>query len=128
MSHLGTGREIIEALACGQVNGAVAGMLLPATDGYVDIKRIDLDAEADATNAFCSNQSATGPEKAIQDNVCPRRAVEQGISYKCDGFHGRMEGKQIAFLTLSGKRVYARIFPDIGPIAPVLAKLDIIAM
>ena len=88
------------------MNGVIAGMLLPTPNRDVDIAWIDFDAMTNAANPLCRDQGGAGTEKSIEDNLSAGRAVEQGIGYQRDGLHGRMQGKKIAFLGLSGERVY----------------------
>ena len=51
------------------MNGAVAGMLLPAADCDVDIEGIDLNAIAEATDSLGRNECATGTQERIVDRI-----------------------------------------------------------
>src|ERR1700722_17262662 len=70
---------------------AVAGQALPTADGDVDIKRVDLDAAADAAGALRRHQGRPAAQKRIEHNVAAPRAIEKRIRDEPDRLNGRMQ-------------------------------------
>jgi hypothetical protein len=56
MAGLPLGGNVVEALPAPGMDGALAGVALPAPDGGIDVERIDFDAATAATDALGGDQ------------------------------------------------------------------------
>src|SRR6266851_3809212 len=126
--HLRLGFELAEASAACTVACALAGVGLPATDDSVDIERVELEPVAAPAGAFGRDYGGAAAEKAVKYDIAARRRVHDRIRHQCSGFDGGMQCKQIAFLSGPRERAGARVLPHICPVAPELAKLDVVSM
>jgi hypothetical protein len=58
------------------MNCVVARVSLPSPDCYIHIAWLDLDSKTNTTNPFGCDQSASGAQESIEDNVAARGKVE----------------------------------------------------
>jgi hypothetical protein len=65
------------------------------------------------------NQRGAGPAKEVKNNAVPSRHIFDRIDDHRHRFDGGMERKLV-----KSTRLDAAIFPDVGTVAPVLAKLE----
>src|SRR5271168_317727 len=70
---------------------ARAGHALPAADRDVDIKRVNLDAAANAAGALRRHQGRPAAQKGIEHNVAAARAIKQRIGDQPDRLDRRMQ-------------------------------------
>src|SRR5664279_5482608 len=99
----------------------------PARDCRIDIKRVDLDAVAEAARALRGNDRRPAATKGIDNNVGLLCNVEQGVSDKRDRLDGRVQLNS-PLAALARKAIGAGVIPDVGAIAPEAAELDVVAM
>jgi len=98
--------------------------LHPAPDGNVHIARIELDQPRPASGALGGQQRRTRSAERIKDKPVALLAVLDRISDHGDGLDGRVVFEILTAVT--SKTICASVVPDICPIAPVLAELDIV--
>src|SRR5665213_1386272 len=122
MFGLRTCGDIVKVLASGHVNRTITRMSLPTTDRHIDVKWIDLDAQADTTDSFGRNQCAAGTDESIEDNLATSGTVEDGIGHQRDRFDGRVQGQETPFIALRGERIGAGVLPDIRAVTTEFAK------
>ncbi len=79
-----------------------------------------------APGLLSGDHRRAGPGKGVEDNLIAPRTIPKGIGHKIDRLHRRMHGKGI--IARPAKAVDAGIFPDICPVPPVLAELEVIDM
>ena len=80
------------------MNSAIPGVLLPTSDSHIDIPRVDFHAVTETANSFGGNEGAAGAEKAIQNDLPARGAVQDGIGNQRYGFHRGMRVQEVAFI------------------------------
>ena len=85
------------------MTGASASVGLPAAHDHVDIKRIELEPAALPAGAFCGHQRRAAAQEGIEDDIAAPRTVENGVSDHRDGFDGRVERGEMAFLARASK-------------------------
>ncbi len=95
-------------------------------DDYVTITRIELDAVAAPTGLFGSDQRGAAAGEGIEHDTASLRTIENRVGDQRDRFHGGVERE--FRIPILAETVDARIRPQIGSIAAVLAELDIIDM
>src|SRR5712671_4778802 len=120
--------EIVEAVSGRGVDCTTAGEMLPAADRGIDIEWVELHPTADAADALGRQQRRAAAEKGIEDDVAADRAVENRIGDQRDWLYRRMQSGEVSFLTPSPELVRARVLPDIGPVAAMLAQFDVVAV
>src|ERR1039458_6365716 len=98
MAHLLLSCDLVKPLACRCVDCGIARVLLPAANRDINVDWVDLDAAADAPDAFSCHQSGARAQEGIEHYFAANRAIKNRVSYHGDGFHGWMESQQIAFI------------------------------
>src|SRR5262249_5109439 len=128
MGRLGIAGKIIKAATADRVISSPTGQFLPAPDCGIDIGRIQLQPEAAGAGSVGRDDSRATAEKGVQDDVAARRAVKNGIGDQSYRLDGRAYRQQLTFFATAPERVCAGIVPDVAPVAPELAELDVVAM
>src|SRR5713226_10238756 len=105
----------VEELAARAVACLVAGEDLPAADDGVDVARVQFESVATPTDAFRRDHRGAAPQKRIENDIAPCRAVHDRIRHQRYGLHRRMEREQIPLFTLTGERRRSWIAPDVAP-------------
>src|SRR5262245_11111099 len=98
----------------------------PASDRYVDVSRIDVEAAKAPSHPLGSNECRPRAEEEVEDEVTATRHVLDRIGHQSAGLDRRMQGQILATATL--KRIDGGIVPDVGAIASVLAQLHRVEM
>ena len=77
---------------------AVASECLPAPDYAVYVERIEFQSERTPPGAFCSNQGAAAPQKAVEHNVAACGGIHDRVGDHGNRFDGGVRGEQIALI------------------------------
>ena len=83
--------EIVEAVSCGGVDGAVPGEMLPTANRGIDIKRIEFHSATDAADALGCQQRRAAAEKGVEDEIAAGRTIEDRIGDQRDRLYGRVQ-------------------------------------
>src|SRR6185312_11372791 len=110
---------------CGE-DGVTFGEGLPAPYGNVDIERIDFETICASTDALGREDRRAASHKGVEHDVASSGAIANRVGDKRDWFHRRMNGQFIH--PISAERVHPSIAPNIGAVAAVFTKLDIVLM
>lgn len=78
-----------ERLSAAGVNGRLAGLLLKALHGHVDVLRIEFEAAPASPCALGRKQVRVEPDGWIENDVAAPRSVQNGLGQKTDGFDRR---------------------------------------
>src|SRR5262249_8168892 len=105
--------RIINRVAGLGMKSIAAGLPLPAPDCDIDIKRIEIDPEADATSLLSSHERGARSNEGVEYRVPALGHVTDGVGDHEYGLHCRMRRKQL--VAVSAERVQAPIGPQIGP-------------
>src|SRR5262249_39763759 len=98
----------------------------PASDRYVDVSRIDVEAAKAPSHPLGSNECRPRAEEEVENEVTATRHVLDRIGHQSAGLDRRMQGQILATATL--ERIDGGIVPDVGAIASVLAQLHRVEM
>ena len=71
--------EIVEAVSCGRVDGAVPGKMLPSANRGIDIKRIEFHPATDPADTLGSQQRRAAAEKGVEDEIAAGRTIEDCV-------------------------------------------------
>src|SRR5262245_5095320 len=66
-------------------SGLLARELLPATDRYIDVDRIEFDAARNAASLFGGDEDGTAADEGIQHQVAATGAVAQSVGNQGNG-------------------------------------------
>src|SRR5262245_33920045 len=98
----------------------------PASDRYVDVSRIDVEAAKAPSHPLGSNECRPRAEEEVENEVTATRHVLDRIGHQSAGLDRRMQGQILATATL--ERIDGGIVPDVRAIASVLAQLHRVEM
>jgi DoxX len=105
-----------------------AGENLPAAQDDIDIEGIELEPVAAPAHALGRHQTRAAAKEGVKDNVAAPRAVEDRVGDHRDGFDCRMQGREVTFFPGAAKSWTGGIGPNIGAVAAITTKLNIVAM
>lgn len=71
---------------------------MPAPDYAIDVQRIEFQSETAPPGAFCSDQGAAAPQKAVEHNVASGGGVHDRIGDHGNRFDGGVRGEQVALI------------------------------
>jgi hypothetical protein len=73
----------------------------PASDRYVDVSRIDVEAAKAPSNALGSNECRSRAEEEVEDEVATTRHVLDRVGNQSAGLDRRMQGQILAAAALN---------------------------
>src|SRR5271166_5011386 len=118
------GSDLSERFTAG-VDRGPPGQALPARDGGVDMAQIEFDRIAASSRALGRKDGRAAAAKGIKHDVAATGNVANGVRDHRDRLDGRME-VEAARSAAPGKGVHAWIVPDVRPVAPMPAQLDVV--
>jgi hypothetical protein len=109
---------LFEGLASLSENSGDARFRLEASNNYINVERIELDAIAYSPGILGGNESRPGGKKGIENNLAAVCQIDQCILQQCGRFHGRMILGWLALLegerTFKEGQLISREGPPIG--------------
>src|SRR5437667_12367733 len=105
-------------------SGMLSGDTLPPPDSNVDVSWVELDCSRLPSSTLGSDQHGATASERIEDDAFAMAAVAQCIGDQADGLDRGVQSQQ--FMPFAGEGIHTRIGPHVGPVAPVLAELEIV--
>lgn len=107
-------------------HSAVTRERLPAPYDYVPVNRIDFDPIAPPAGALAGDHRRAAAEERIEHDVAARGAVHDRVGDHRDRLDGWVHGKQVALFAAAGKRIRARVVPDVSAISLEPTELHVV--
>jgi hypothetical protein len=82
------------------MNSMLTRVPLPATNCDINVLGIQFDATAHAAYSLSGNESASRTQEAVEHKISTGRTIEDCVGNQSHGFHGRVQGQEIAFIVL----------------------------
>lgn len=93
-------------------------------DDDVAIGRVELNAVTGTSGLFRGDQCGSAAAERVEHDAAAVRAIQDGVGDQRNRLHSGVRSEVLhSILT---EAVGARISPDVRPVAPVLAKLDVV--
>ena len=101
----------------------VAGRALPALNDGVDIQGVEFGAVTSPVGTFGRQERRSAPQERVNDNIVAFGRIQDRVGDQQDRLHG---GVQLQ--SLMREIICPRVVPDVSPIPPETAELDIVQM
>ena len=116
--------DVFETCACRIQASGFARVHLPALNNHIDIVRVDFEGAGAPAGFFRRDNCGAASGKRIKHKIRPARGIPNDISDERNRLYGRVHRELIEASSPEG--VYAGIVPDIGPVAAMPAKFDVV--